>query len=169
MSLLVSDANVLIDLDVGGILNEFFALDADIIVPDALFEDELRDEHDNWLELGLQKRSVPGAAMRRVVELDGLYAEPSRYDLMALSLAEELSCTLLTGDQPLRQAANEENVEVHGTLWVGERLVDESLLRPLALRKAYVRMKRGERYLPWDMVREQLLDMDVQLDEEFEP
>lgn len=105
MSLLVSDANVLIDLDVGDILNDFFATDRNIIVPDALFDDELSDEYDNWLELGIQKRAVPGDAIGRVIELDGLYAEPSRYDLMALSLAEELSCTLLTGDQPLREAA----------------------------------------------------------------
>jgi len=41
MLLLVSDANILIDMDEGGLLASMFSLDCQFIVPDILFTEEL--------------------------------------------------------------------------------------------------------------------------------
>ena len=42
---LVSDANVLIDMDAGGLLKAMFALDYNFAVPDILFDEELKAQH----------------------------------------------------------------------------------------------------------------------------
>ena len=57
-----------------------------------------------------------------------LYARPSRTDLFALACAREMKCLLLSGDAALRNAAGAEGVEVHGTLWVLDQLVEAGLL-----------------------------------------
>lgn len=66
MSLLVSDANILIDFEEGGLLREFFMLPRSICVPDVLFEDELRARHEYLLHYGLELRELGRAAFRRL-------------------------------------------------------------------------------------------------------
>jgi predicted nucleic acid-binding protein len=47
----------------------------------------------------------------------------------ALYLAEEIGCKLLTGDQALRKAAeNENNVVVHGALWLLDQMIEHKIL-----------------------------------------
>lgn len=43
--LLISDANILIDMIVGGLLDDIFRLDYEFGLPDVLFEYELREHH----------------------------------------------------------------------------------------------------------------------------
>lgn len=45
MQLLISDANILIDLEEGELLNELFQLPYQFKVPDILFFEELEDQH----------------------------------------------------------------------------------------------------------------------------
>lgn len=53
MYLLISDANILIDLEEGQLLGVFFNLPYQFKVPDVLFHEELSDQHGYLLELGL--------------------------------------------------------------------------------------------------------------------
>ena len=39
-----------------------------------------------------------------------------------------MKCPLLTGDKKLRKEAEEHGVEVHGTLWIIDTLVDNGLI-----------------------------------------
>jgi predicted nucleic acid-binding protein len=153
---LVSDANIFIDFRAGGILAELFELSDDIVVPDALYRDELAAQHSDLLQLDLQQRTLGGEAVLRIVQLAQTYTRPSRYDLMALGLAEQESCTLLTGDSDLRDAAKTEGVSVHGTLWLCGRLVQDGVLTADEAASAYNHMKAGARFLPWKLVRNQL-------------
>lgn len=156
MALLVSDANIFIDFDEGGLLEELFRLPDSIAVPDVLFEDELRDQHEHLLGFGLVLLELEPASVLRAAELARRYRRPSRLDLAALALAEQEGCPLLTGDRHLREAARAEEVEVHGTLWLGERLVVAGVVHVPKLRAAYERMKTAGRRLPWDEVEHQL-------------
>jgi len=52
--LLISDANILIDMEKGGITRQMFQLDAVFAVPDLLYEEELREAHPHLLALGLR-------------------------------------------------------------------------------------------------------------------
>lgn len=51
--LLISDANILIDMHCGGLLPRMLDLSYTFAVPDALFEEELREHYPELLDLGL--------------------------------------------------------------------------------------------------------------------
>lgn len=156
MALLISDANIFIDFEEGGLLRELFALPERVGVPDILFEDELRAQHEHLLQHGLLLFELGSAAVERTVELTARYRHPSRLDVAALALAEQERCPLLTGDRHLRVAAEAEGVEVRGTLWLAERLVVEGIITVDQLTEAYDRMKAASRRLPWSDVERQL-------------
>ncbi|MGM0575957.1 MAG: DUF3368 domain-containing protein [Myxococcota bacterium] len=160
MALLISDANIFIDFEDGGLLDALFRLPESVGVPDMLFEDELRGQHEHLVDHGLVLVELTSATLIRVVELAGEHSKPSRLDLAALAAAEQEGCPLLTGDRNLRMAAQEEGVEVHGTLWVAERLVAVGVITAAQLREAYGRMKASDRRLPWAEVARQLARLE---------
>lgn len=163
MPLLISDANIFIDFEEAGLLEALFRLPETIGVPDLLFEDELRERHEDLLDHGLALLELRAPAVKRVVELAKLYRKPSRLDLAALALAEQEGCPLLSGDRHLREAAEAERVDVHGTLWLAERLVREKLVSLSELTRGYARMKDAGRRLPWDAVDQQLARLRAEL------
>jgi predicted nucleic acid-binding protein len=88
--------------------------------------------------------------------LGGVYHQPSRNDLFALALAKHHGCPLLTGDSRLRQAAEQESIEVRGTLWLMEAMYEAGIITIDELQAAYDRMRDENRRLPWDEVEAQL-------------
>ena len=57
-TLLISDANIFIDMEVGGLIERMFDLDYQFAVPDVLFAEELAGHHGYLLDLGLQTRQL---------------------------------------------------------------------------------------------------------------
>lgn len=125
----VTDANIWIDLDHGGLLGRVFDLGCDLLIPDLIFA-ELRTPDTSLLtNLGLQIVRLTGAQLGDLTTtLARTYPKPSVVDLTALIVARDQQLTLLTGDKALRQAAKAEGVEVHGILWILDRMVTESVL-----------------------------------------
>ena len=156
MKLLISDANVIIDFEDGGLVQQLFSLNETIAVPDILFEDELKAGSPGLPGLGLQTLKLQPDAVQRTVELGRLYRKPTRYDLAALALAEQEGCPLITGDGDLRTAAEDEGVEVHGSLWIAELLVVQHLISADQLGAAYKSMRSAGSRLPWRQVHAQL-------------
>ena len=111
MGRLVCDANIIIDLKVGKTLALIFELQEDFAVPDVLYEQELSARHSDLLDLGLSVLPIHEEYMQEAERLAGRH--PSHIDLLALALAKQEGCPLLTGDA---QAAKCERVDVRGTL-----------------------------------------------------
>ena len=154
--LLISDANVIIDMEVGELIKPMFKLDYEFVVPDVLYEVELKGNHSNLPKLGLKRRELQSAAVEYTVALAARYPKPGRIDLMALALAKQEQCRLLTGDQALREASDAEGIEVVGTIWlVGEMLQAKNITRKDAS-TAYSKMKESGRRLPWAEVEKQM-------------
>jgi hypothetical protein len=149
MQVLISDANILIDLEEGLLLETLFRLPYQFKVPDILFEEELKAYHGNLIDLGLLIGGLTGVFMVKATSLINTYSKPSRNDCFALALAIQDCCTLLTGDANLRSAAAQEQVNVKGTLWVVEEMVKHSLISKQSAHEAYDRMQRHARRLPW--------------------
>ena len=61
MLLLISDANVLIDIEDGGLTGAMFSLPYQFAVPDILFYEELQKHHNHLLQCG--KRTEPEALL----------------------------------------------------------------------------------------------------------
>lgn len=123
MPFLVSDTSVIIDLDRGDLLDPAFALEDSLVVPDLLFERELDQEFGDRLRaLGIVIESLAGSEVRHAAQLGRAERRLSVADTFAFALAHGRQWTLLTGDGVLRAIAQAEGVEVHGVLWIIDRI-----------------------------------------------
>lgn len=156
MLLLISDANILIDMEDGNLTSVLFRLPYEIAVPDILFEQELREQHFYLLEAGLKVKCLTVDSIKRVESLVSKYPRPSSMDHSALALAIQERCPLLSGDRDLRIAAIKEEVEVHGTLWIIEELLKYKLLDNVQAKNSFDAMKAKGSRLPWEEVEKLL-------------
>jgi len=159
VKLLISDANILIDLEEGELIELLFQLPFKFSIPDILFEEELDEQHGYLVELGLERKELSGESMFYGIELIQRYTNPSRNDCFALALAKHENCPLLTGDKALRAAAVNEAVKVQGTLWVVEQLIRQQLISIDQARAAYEKMKQAGRRLPWPLAETKLAEI----------
>lgn len=88
MQVLISDANILIDMFEGEILELMFQLPYEFAVSDMLYRDELTLYHERLFALGLQQRELTSASMQEALRLVEAYTNPSRYDCFSLALAK---------------------------------------------------------------------------------
>lgn len=151
MQLLISDANILIDMEEGGLVERIFRIPFQFKIPDILFEEELEAKHEHLLELGLMLGELTGESVQYGSEIMMCYRQTSRNDCFALALARQEKCPILTGDKALRSAAEKEGVVVMGTIWLVEQLIEQSLITTEVAREAFQRMKVAGRRLPWGM------------------
>ena len=163
MQLLISDANILIDLEEGQLIQLMFQLPYQFSIPDILFEEEMAEEHDYLPSLGLNLEELSGEVMVSSGELIQKYTNPSRHDCFALALAKDKGCPLLTGDKALRKAAETEAVMVNGTLWVVEQMIRQQLITVAQARKAYQRMRNSARRLPWTLAESRLKEIEKEM------
>lgn len=149
MLLLISDANILIDMEDGSLMPVIFQLPYEIAVPDILFELELKERHSYLLQAGLKVKSLNSESVKKTEFLIGQYPRPSMMDHSALALALQEQCPLLTGDKDLRIAAKKEGVEVHGTLWIIEELLNRKFIHKSQAKGSFDAMKVKGSRLPW--------------------
>ncbi len=156
--LLISDANILIDMDAGEILKSMFALDYTFATPDLLYQDELAELHPHLLDMGLQTMGLSDTSVQRVFEHVETYSHTgvSSYDLASLSLAQQEQAPLLTGDRKLHQICIQESIAVHGTIWLVEEIYKSKISTAQTIKRAYAKMKADGSRLPWDEVEKQL-------------
>lgn len=154
MQVLISDANVIIDMEDCGLTRVMFDLPYQFFVPDILYFDELETDHPNLLDHGLKTLELTSVTLEKSMVLNQCYTKPSRNDCLALAAAMQETCTLLTGDKALRKAAIKEKVEVKvkGTLWLMEELVNHQLISKQQVIQAFDDMKEAGSRLPWDEV-----------------
>ena len=158
MRLLISDANILIDMEAGALTETLFRLPMQFGIPDLLYYEEIEEGSPGLDQLGLQIMEVSGDFVKYAAALPRQYnpmlpakhgAKPSHNDYLALALAKQESCTLLTGDANLRIVASKESVTVMGTIGLLCAMVENQLLTVDDALKALHKMKEGKRRLPW--------------------
>lgn len=160
--LAVSDANVLIDIEAGGLEASMFSLpDFEFCIPDVVFEKELRKNHSHLEKMGLKLRSLTGSAVSEVFKLSQFHHKPSRMDLFALVLAKEEKWMLLTGDRNLRKIAEEHKIQCHGTIWLVEKMVENQIIKPEVARNAYQNMRVKGSRLPWEEAEYRLKNIET--------
>jgi len=71
-------------------------------------------------------------------------------------LAQQEGCPLLSGDKDLRDAAESEKLDVRGTLWIVEELLQHDLIDVGQALAAYDKMKAAGRRLPWAEAKRRL-------------
>lgn len=156
--LLISDTNILIDVTVGGILEKIFLLEYEFAVPDVLFHEELREHHPDFPGKGLNILELGSDAVIDTVQLAVRHARSgvSNNDCLALALARQEGCPLLTGDAALRQVSILEDVEVRGTVWLMGELIEANVITVDQAASAYDAMRTDGSRLPWSDVNAQI-------------
>ena len=139
-------------------IQEMFHVPMEIVTPDNLYFEELSKEHPTLPSLGLKLWKLDRTVVRLANRLADRYSSLSMNDLFALALAKVLASSLLTGDRRLRRAANEENLDVHGTIWMFHYLIHErEISRDRAIKSLDI-MKENGRRLPWTEAKNSLMN-----------
>ena len=127
MQVLVSDTSVLVDLERGSLLEASFRLPHQFVIPDLLYERELKDwGGEQLVRLGLYVEELDGNGAKRAIAYRRREPALSLADCFALTLAKTRAWVLLSGDRTLRQLAAEETVECHGVLWILDQMCNAS-------------------------------------------
>lgn len=148
LSAYVVDANVLIDLHAGGLLDVIPQLPFKFLAPDVVIAELVEPEGKTLLRLGLESHSLDGEHVAEVYRLAAAHADVSVNDLFALVLAQTFGTTLLTGDKHLRVVAHKEGAAVRGTLWLLDEIVALKLVPAQTARQALELMLKEGRRLP---------------------
>lgn len=159
--LLISDANIIIDMEVAELTEVMFELPHEFVVPNALYQEELHPGCEPLIALGLHIHVLPGDVIATVGPLRIAHPRLSANDLFAMVLARHLNCPLLTGDRHLREAATVQNLQIYGTLWLMAEMFRNGILNAHQVEEAYALMRAARRRLPWDDVELQLQQMLV--------
>ena len=123
----VTDSNLWLDLLIGRVEAQAFRLQWEFMAPDVVIAELLLPSW-NLLGMGLVEKSLSGPEMLKAGELVEKYPRPGRIDIISLFLAMRENAVLLTGDEALRAAAQQEGADVHGTLWLLDAMVGEGAI-----------------------------------------
>jgi hypothetical protein len=155
---LVTDTNIWIDLDNGGILDDVFRLPHDFRTPDIATRELIRPHWQTLQALGLVLQELLADQVIELAQLRFSHRNLSVIDLASFLLAKSLDATLLTGDSRLYYLANANGLSVHGVLWLLDEMVRLRVLVPDQVAGALRKMLEAGARLPQDEYRKRLVD-----------
>jgi rRNA-processing protein FCF1 len=153
MKLFITDTNVFFDLMNIEALPEFFGLDFEICTTDFVVNEILRLEQAEQIQNFIRSKqltvfSFSSDEIDEVVNLKTKRMLRRIADKSVLWKAFQLKCQLLTGDKSLRSEAEENGLEVHGSIWVVMKILDAELLSTEKGIELYERLKIVNDSLP---------------------
>ena len=121
-----SDTNIWIDFFEIKHVDHPFLLEHEFYLSNAAYKDELIKSEElrkTLLAFGLHLTDITDKEFEIAESYRKAYRRISLYDAFALAIAKTRSWILLTGDHPLRMAAEHEGIECHGVIWVYDELL----------------------------------------------
>ena len=152
----VADTSVLIDVQYGELVEAVMRLQYTWYAPDLVLGEIEEADKARWLALGLEERTLSGKQIEELFDLAEHYRGASVEDLAALVLAKAEGMVLVAGDGHLRKAAPVEGVEVHGTLWLLDRLRGRNVITKRQAREALEAIRAKGSRQPPDEVEKRL-------------
>ncbi|WEK35648.1 MAG: hypothetical protein P0Y53_24445 [Candidatus Pseudobacter hemicellulosilyticus] len=160
MKLVITDANIFIDLDFCGLIKVFFDLGLSIVTTWEVINEMSEPQqalYEHWV--------INGALVVHEFTLDKLSEAAinkannrlSDVDQALLLLAIQLQAMVLSGDRFLRKACERLQVEVHGILWVFDQLILGNLITPGKAAEILSSLQTFNERLPSDACEERLI------------
>lgn len=136
--IVVSDTNILIDLIEAGVLEQFFLLPIKVHTTDIVISEVTIPEQKAQVRTLVQTRclTVKTYTPDEMLRLLNFVSSRRRKcnlriaDFSVWQYASESNYILLTGDGNLRKLASEDGVEVHGTIYIFDKMVEQKILTP---------------------------------------
>lgn len=154
MKLIVTDTNVFIDVLKCDICSEFFKLKREIHTTQFVME-ELHEEQLNELSTYREKGRLIVKEFQQdelanlvLMQVKRKGVQRRLADKSVLYLCEEHIGLLLGGDGDLRKEAEERGLEVHGSIWLINELVEEGILPPQEGVNKLILLKKVNSRLP---------------------
>lgn len=140
MKVIVNDANILIDLVELELLPNFFALEFEFYTTSLVFEELDSDQQyalNAYVDSGeLLVREMTNEQLSEINNIQKTKPSLSPQDCSAFYQAQIEAGILITSDNTLRKFAKAQNQEVHGHLWVFDRMFEaETISGELATHK----------------------------------
>ncbi|MBM4286879.1 MAG: DUF3368 domain-containing protein [Deltaproteobacteria bacterium] len=154
--LCIVDASVLIDLEKADLVQEFLQLRCRWATPEAVVYEVGESLGSALTTGGLAVIDMTADEVQDVLRLRERYNRVSISDLFCLVLARNRKAVLITGDQPLRKAAEAEGVRVRGTLWMLDEMVTSRIIPGFKAAEALSRMIAGGGRFPPEECRKRL-------------
>lgn len=126
--IIITDTNIITDLDNANILEEFIDID-NVYISDMVKNDEINSKTGN-VKL-INKFKVISATANQLIEVNKLsYTEKklSTYDLLNFVIARDNNCILATGDNRLKNYSENNGVEVLRTLKIIKLMKDNNII-----------------------------------------
>lgn len=124
----ISDTNIWIDFQRASLLEALFELPYSFCSTDFVAAELTEFPIEALTVLGLQIEAFDGAAIGQLVELTQQHNNSSLADVSCYFLAQQTGNPLLTGDGKLRRQAKQDGIEVHGVLWLLDRLIEHLVI-----------------------------------------
>jgi predicted nucleic acid-binding protein len=133
MKIVITDTNILFDVIKIGALPEFFSLDYEICTTVFVMHEILPFAQRELVEtfIRAKKLTVYNFTEEEIEAVQNFDTERSlkRFtDKSVIWKSLQLNCPMLTGDQRMREVAEEMNIEVHGSIWIIDELVTKTLI-----------------------------------------
>lgn len=133
--IVVSDTNIFIDLISVDLLDGFFNLPWEIHTTDMVIDEIIRSEQHEAIEQfrqngSLNIKSFDGEELLQIVKMktERQTSNASIQDCSVWKLAKDLECALLTGDNKLRKVVQNDNIEVHGILYLFDKMLEHEIM-----------------------------------------
>ncbi len=136
MKLIVTDTNVFFDMMSIEVLPDFFGLDYEICTTDFVVNEIIRIDQAEQIQNFVRSKqlTVYKLSSNEIEEVINLKTKRNLRritDKSVLWKALQLKCRLVTGDKNLRSEAEEQGLEVNGSLWVIKTLVETKIITPV--------------------------------------
>lgn len=172
-AVVVSDTNIFIDLISVGLLDEFFHLPLEIHTTDLIVH-ELKDNMQQSLvqtyitsnQLHIKKYDgkelINLAIMKNRVSKD---CNATIQDCSVWLYADENGYSLLTGDAKLRRAAEKSGVDVHGILYIFDKLVEHGVIDYVIAKGKIVMLSQVNNRLPIKEIQKRISAWEAKITE----
>jgi len=131
MKIAVNDANILFDLIDLDLIHYLFQLEYSFYTTDLVINEIKKDEQKLVIKTYIENDSL---LVTSITDINKIFIEKtenpnlSSADCSILITAREQNALILTGDNYLRNTAVNENIEVHGILWIFDELRENDLI-----------------------------------------
>lgn len=146
--ILVSDTNIWIDLERGGLLAQVFSLPHEFVTTDFVWYELHHPNGESLQALGLTVEPLSAPEVLNLEQLKKDLNNSSIADVSCFYLAESRRWTLLTNDGAVRKAGQRRQLDVRGVLWLMDELYINQVVTGEKLTKALDAMLEAGARLP---------------------
>lgn len=153
MKLMVTDTNVFFDMMSIDVLPDFFELDYEICTTDFVVNEIIRVDQADQMQNFIRSKQLmvfklSADELSEVLQLKTKRNLRRITDKSVLWKALQLECRLLTGDKNLRNEAEEQGLQVGGSIWVIKSLVEKNIISPIRAVDLLEKLKNVNDSLP---------------------